>query len=83
LKDDYSLQKVSKIDHLIELDSAFYGEIDQARLRFSEDIPSLKECNRFFVEGDITFGRNTVFKGNIRLIAKQPLKLDSVEISNY
>ncbi|HPY96021.1 MAG TPA: UTP--glucose-1-phosphate uridylyltransferase [Candidatus Cloacimonadota bacterium] len=83
LKDDYSLQKVSKIDHLIELDSAFYGEIDQARLRFSEDIPSLKECNRFFVEGDITFGRSTVFKGNIRLIAKQPLKLDSVEISNY
>ncbi|HOD54564.1 MAG TPA: UTP--glucose-1-phosphate uridylyltransferase, partial [Candidatus Cloacimonadota bacterium] len=63
LKDDFTLQKVTENDHLLDLDSQYYGEIDQLVKRFPTTPPSLKERQSFSVKGDISFGNNLSFKG--------------------
>ncbi|MBP7562172.1 MAG: UTP--glucose-1-phosphate uridylyltransferase [Candidatus Cloacimonetes bacterium] len=82
LKDDFTLQKVTEIDHLLDLDSQYYGEIDQLVKRFPTTPPSLKECQSFSVKGDISFGNNLSFKGSITLKASQPAYLENIEITN-
>ena len=46
------------------------------------DVPSLKECKRLTVKGDVTFGKNLKFKGNIDLETTSQTKLQNLSITN-
>ncbi len=52
---------------VVSLDSAFYKLIDQMEARFPHGAPSLIECQRLTVKGDIKFGKNVTIKGDVAL----------------
>ena len=53
---------------LIDLDPRYYKLIDDMQSRFPCGPPSLIECERLSIKGDIKFGRNVILKGVVRLI---------------
>jgi UTP--glucose-1-phosphate uridylyltransferase len=58
---------------LIDLDSGFYKKVGDFEERFPEGVPSLLECERLDVEGDVTFGAGVVVRGSVRVDgARQP-----------
>jgi UTP--glucose-1-phosphate uridylyltransferase len=52
---------------VINLDPNYYKLIDEMELRFPYGPPSLVECERLIVKGDIKFGQHVVLKGKVRL----------------
>ncbi|MGV8123850.1 MAG: UTP--glucose-1-phosphate uridylyltransferase [Candidatus Xenobiia bacterium LiM19] len=52
----------------INLDPRYYKHIDQLEARFPYGPPSLIECERVTIKGDIEFGRNVEFKYAVELI---------------
>ncbi len=54
-------------DLVIHLDPRYYGRIQDFEDRFAEDPPSLLECDRLKIEGDITFGRRIRIIGDAHL----------------
>ena len=55
---------------VIELDPRYYGHIDQMKARFRSGVPSLVDCEKLVVEGDVLFGGDVVIKGIVRIINK-------------
>ncbi len=53
---------------VITLDDRYYQLIDEMRQRFPHGAPSLVDCATLDVKGDVTFGRDVVIKGNVRII---------------
>ena len=53
---------------VIELDSRFFGHVDELQARFAEGVPSLAKCRRFSVLGDHYFGANVSVEGSVRLV---------------
>jgi UTP--glucose-1-phosphate uridylyltransferase len=53
---------------LVDLDSAHYKFVDQLEKRFPFGPPSMLECERLVVKGDVRFGRNVVLKGEVSLV---------------
>jgi UTP--glucose-1-phosphate uridylyltransferase len=49
----------------VALDSDYFKVMRDYDARFPEGEPSLKECERFEVEGDVTFGRDVVVRGAV------------------
>lgn len=49
----------------IDLDSRYYGKIDQFNQRFGEQVPSLIECESLKIQGDVRFENNVKIKGRI------------------
>lgn len=58
-------RKVNQLD--ISLDSRYYKLVSEMEKRFPYGPPSLLECTRLTVEGDIRFGKNVVLKGDVDL----------------
>ncbi len=54
-------------DLVIDLDSRFYKRIDQLEARFPKGPPSLSNCRRLSIRGDIRFGMHCVFLGEVDL----------------
>jgi UTP--glucose-1-phosphate uridylyltransferase len=52
---------------VIDLDPNYYKLIDQLEARFPYGPPSLVECERLTIKGDIKFGRQVVLKGKVYL----------------
>ena len=52
---------------LVKLDSNYFKRIDDMESRFPAGAPSLRNCVSLQVSGDITFGRNVVIEGVVRL----------------
>src|SRR4051794_24927363 len=52
---------------IIELDGSYYKLVRDFDARFQEGAPSLVECERLGVEGDVTFGRDVVVRGSVRV----------------
>jgi len=52
---------------VIDLDPRFYGFVDQLEERFPHGPPSLLNCQRLTIRGDIRFGRDVVVKGEVAL----------------
>jgi UTP--glucose-1-phosphate uridylyltransferase len=50
---------------VVDLDSGFYKLIAEFERRFPGGPPSLVECERLVVEGDVTFGRDVVVQGSV------------------
>ena len=51
---------------VIELDPSFYKLLDDFERRFPGGSPSLVECERLTVNGDLTFGSGVVVRGAVR-----------------
>lgn len=51
----------------ISLDPAFYTRIDDFERRFADGAPSLIACETLTVKGDVSFERDVVIKGTVRI----------------
>jgi UTP--glucose-1-phosphate uridylyltransferase len=54
-------------DLVVDLDPRYFKRIDQLEERFPFGAPSLLGCKRLQIRGDFRFGRNAVFRGEVRL----------------
>lgn len=54
---------------VIDLDPAFYRFVDDFERRFPGGAPSLVDCGRLVVRGDVRFGAGVVIRGDVRLEA--------------
>lgn len=52
---------------VVNLDDRYYAFIDQMEERFPGGPPSLVECDKLEVVGDVRFGRNVVVRGTVRI----------------
>ncbi|RME69586.1 MAG: UTP--glucose-1-phosphate uridylyltransferase [Chloroflexi bacterium] len=71
LTEDYRIiqnpaRKLGQI--VIALDPAVYRLIDEMEARFPYGPPSLLDCQRLTIVGDVRFGREVVLKGQVELI---------------
>ena len=53
---------------VIDLDTQYYKFIDDFEKRFFQGTPSLKNCRKLTVKGDVKFGKNIQLFGNISII---------------
>jgi UTP--glucose-1-phosphate uridylyltransferase len=53
----------------VDLDSEYYKLIRDFEARFPGGPPSLVDCDRLVVEGDVTFGRGVVVRGSVTVRA--------------
>ena len=53
----------------VALDKQYFGMIDDFEARMPAGPPSLREAERFVVEGDVTFGSGVVVRGSVELDA--------------
>ena len=51
----------------MNLDDRHYAFIDQMEARFPYGAPSLVDCEKLDVVGDVTFGANVVVRGTVRV----------------
>jgi UTP--glucose-1-phosphate uridylyltransferase len=71
LTDEYRIvpnpaRKLNNIE--IDLDPRYYRFIDKMEARFPHGVPSLVDCEFLQIRDDFKFGRNVVFKGNVKLV---------------
>jgi UTP--glucose-1-phosphate uridylyltransferase len=52
---------------LVDLDPTYYKLVDNLEARFLHGAPSLLNCQRLSITGDISFGRNVTVQGQINL----------------
>ncbi len=57
---------------VISLDPKYYKLIDQMEARFPYGPPSLIECERLTVKGDVRFGRGVVCRGVVEVVNEEP-----------
>jgi UTP--glucose-1-phosphate uridylyltransferase len=67
LREDFRVELAPECEAppFIDLDSQFYKLIRDFEARFPEAPPSLVECRRLTVSGDVTFGRDVVVRGEV------------------
>ncbi len=53
---------------LVALDPRFYKLIGDFEARFANGVPSLRDCERLGVQGDVAFGAGVVCCGNVHII---------------
>ncbi|HRV94359.1 MAG TPA: UTP--glucose-1-phosphate uridylyltransferase [Anaerolineae bacterium] len=71
LTDDYHIignPQRTRDQIVISLDSAYYKLIDDMEARFPHGAPSLIDCERLTVTGDVIFGSDVVLKGAVQII---------------
>jgi UTP--glucose-1-phosphate uridylyltransferase len=59
---------------VVDLDSGHYKLIRDFDAHFPAGPPSLKECDRLTVEGDVTFGRDVTVRGSVEIDADQRIE---------
>jgi UTP--glucose-1-phosphate uridylyltransferase len=73
LADDATLhtspRRTSPEDTFVDLDGRYYKQLRDFESRFPDGPPSLIDCTRFVVHGDITFGGGVVAHGSLELDA--------------
>jgi UTP--glucose-1-phosphate uridylyltransferase len=52
----------------ITLDARYFARIDQLEKRFPEGAPSLLQCTRLVIEGDVYFGAHVRCRGSVRIV---------------
>jgi len=52
---------------VVTLDDDHYKMVPDFEQRFPDGAPSLRRCDRFAVEGDVTFGGGVVVEGDVRV----------------
>jgi UTP--glucose-1-phosphate uridylyltransferase len=67
LEQDWTVRPDADPIPLVSLDSGYYKLIGDFDARFPFGAPSLRECRRLEVSGDVTFGRDIAVRGEVRL----------------
>jgi len=87
LEDDYTLSEVRPADLgpcVVDLDSACFGNIADFERRFPAGPPSLCQCTRLSVRGDVSFGAGIACTGDVEVDSEagRPLSIaDGTELS--
>ncbi len=53
---------------VIDLDSDYFGHVDDLQARFPEGAPSLVKCQRLSISGDHRFGAGVSIEGSVSLV---------------
>ncbi len=80
LDEQYRVVPVGESIPSVKLDDRYYKDIDGLVKHFEEGVPSLRECRKLEIEGEIIFGKNVVIKGSAKLKAAQPTRLQDITI---
>jgi UTP--glucose-1-phosphate uridylyltransferase len=70
LREDFHLENQRAADSgacTVELDPEFYGLLEPFEERFPDGAPSLRDCDRLQVVGDIRFGGDIRCRGEVRI----------------
>jgi UTP--glucose-1-phosphate uridylyltransferase len=59
-------------DLVIDLDPAYYRQVEDLTARFPDGAPSLLGCRRFVVRGDVRFGGGVVVEGDVTIAQDGP-----------
>ena len=57
---------------VVTLDGSYFKFIDTFEARFPCGPPSLLDCHSLEVEGDVTFGRDVIMRGDVHIVADDP-----------
>lgn len=69
LDDHYRLRQVSMHEPaIVSLDPRYYKLIEDFEARFGEGVPSLRECTRLSVAGDVRFEAHVICEGDVRVV---------------
>jgi UTP--glucose-1-phosphate uridylyltransferase len=77
LHDDYRVLPADGLP-VVNLDSAHYKLLRDFDARFPAGPPSLAECHRLIVDGDVVFGRDVVVRGSVEVHqdGSEPLRIE-------
>ncbi|MEA2364169.1 MAG: UTP--glucose-phosphate uridylyltransferase [Thermoleophilaceae bacterium] len=67
LADDWTVRPAGEGIPVVKLDERYYKLLADFEARFAGGPPSLRECRRLEVDGDVSFGRSVAVKGEVRL----------------
>jgi UTP--glucose-1-phosphate uridylyltransferase len=67
LAGDWTVRPAGERLPLVDLDPAHYKLLGDFKRRFPHGPPSLSECRRLTVRGDVTFGRDVTVRGEVML----------------
>ena len=70
LTEDARVELDPRRDHkppIIDLDDDHYKRLRDFEAHFPQGAPSLVACERLALEGDVTFGRDVVVRGTVRV----------------
>ena len=69
---------------VIFLDSKYYKMYYDLDARFPSGTPSLIDCQKLEVEGDVLFGENVKLKGNVKVVntTKEQVLLENITLEN-
>jgi UDP-N-acetylglucosamine pyrophosphorylase len=67
---------------VVHLCEEYYGNIQQLENACCEGVPSLVDCKSLSINGKVKFGKDVVFKGNVKLDCNEELYLHDVTISS-
>jgi UTP--glucose-1-phosphate uridylyltransferase len=65
LEDDWTVRPVNEQIPLVELDPDHYKLLNDFERRFANGPPSLVDCRRLTVEGDVKFGHDVIVRGEV------------------
>ena len=80
LRDDKRVELAASREEppFVDLDSEYYKLIRDFEARFPAGPPSLVDCDRLVVEGDVTFGRGVVVRGSVTV--RGPARIEDATI---
>jgi hypothetical protein len=69
---------------IVTLDSRYYKLIKNLESRLPEGVPSLLNCRSLSIEGDIKFGKNVIFEGDVQLVnsSKDQVVIEDIVIAD-
>jgi UTP--glucose-1-phosphate uridylyltransferase len=78
LAEDFTVRLARERAPVVSLDSDYYKLLRDFEQRFSGGAPSLVDCERFTVEGDVTFGRDVKVGGGVTV--RGPRRVEDGEL---
>jgi UTP--glucose-1-phosphate uridylyltransferase len=78
LAEDFTVRLARERAPVVSLDSDYYKLLRDFEQRFSGGAPSLVDCERFTVEGDVTFGRDVKVGGEVTV--RGPRRVEDGEL---
>ena len=69
---------------IVFLDSKYYKMYYDLDARFPSEIPSLINCEKLELEGDVVFGENVKITGNVKIIntTKEQIRIENMTLEN-
>ena len=67
LEEDWTVRAAADPIPVVDLDADYYKLLADFESRFAFGPPSLRDCRRLSVSGDVTFGRDIAVKGSVSL----------------